>query len=53
MNGILADPAVIERLQKAGFVTRGAGTLQEVRAHVDAQHAAWGKLVHEIGLTPE
>jgi tripartite-type tricarboxylate transporter receptor subunit TctC len=53
MNAILADPAVIERLQKAGFVTRGAGTLQEVRDHVDAQHAAWGKLVHEIGLTPE
>jgi tripartite-type tricarboxylate transporter receptor subunit TctC len=53
MNAIMSDPAVIERLQKAGFVTRGAGTLQEVRAHVDAQHAAWGKLVHEIGLTPE
>ncbi len=53
MNTILADAKVIERLQNAGFVTRGAGTPQEVRDYVDAQHAAWGKLVHEIGLNPE
>jgi hypothetical protein len=27
--------------------------LQEARAFVQAQHKAWGTLVHEIGLKPE
>ena len=51
MDGILKDPAVVERMQKAGFITRGGGTMQEVRDYVDAQHAAWGTLVKEIGLS--
>jgi hypothetical protein len=38
---------------KAGFVSRGGGTIQETRDYVRAQHAAWGHLVKEIGLQPE
>ena len=53
MNAILGDAKVIEQLQNAGFVTRGASTPHEVRDYVNAQHAAWGKLVQEIGLKPE
>jgi tripartite-type tricarboxylate transporter receptor subunit TctC len=53
MDGIMKDAAVVGRLKNAGFISRGGGTLQEVRGYVQAQHAAWGKLVHEIGLTPE
>jgi tripartite-type tricarboxylate transporter receptor subunit TctC len=50
---ILKDPAVAERMSKAGFVSRGGGTIEETRGYVAAQHAAWGKLVQEIGLQPE
>ena len=50
---ILKDPAVTERMSKAGFVSRGGGTIAETRAYVAAQHAAWGTLVKEIGLAPE
>jgi tripartite-type tricarboxylate transporter receptor subunit TctC len=50
---ILKDPAVVERMSKAGFVSRGGGTMQATRDYVQAQHAAWGKLVKEIGLQPE
>jgi tripartite-type tricarboxylate transporter receptor subunit TctC len=53
MAGILNDPAVVERLKNAGFVSRGGGSLQEVRDFVQAQHKAWATLVHEIGLKPE
>jgi tripartite-type tricarboxylate transporter receptor subunit TctC len=50
---ILNDPAVTERMSKAGFISRGGGTIEATRAYVAAQHAAWGKLVQEIGLQPE
>jgi tripartite-type tricarboxylate transporter receptor subunit TctC len=53
MNAVLSDPAVTSRLQNVGFVTRGAGTLAEVRDYINAQHRAWGTLVKEIGLNPE
>jgi tripartite-type tricarboxylate transporter receptor subunit TctC len=53
LDGILKDPAVVERMGKAGFVSRGGGTIQETRDYVRAQHAAWGRLVKEIGLQPE
>jgi tripartite-type tricarboxylate transporter receptor subunit TctC len=53
LDGLLKDPGVTERMSKAGFISRGGGTIAETRAYVAAQHAAWGKLVKEIGLTPE
>jgi tripartite-type tricarboxylate transporter receptor subunit TctC len=53
MNAVMSDPAVMARLNNVGFVTRGAGTLQEVRGYIDSQYKAWGTLVKEIGLQPE
>lgn len=53
MGVIMNDPEVIEKLQNAGFRTRGGGTLKEVNDFVQGQHVAWGTLVKEIGLTPE
>jgi tripartite-type tricarboxylate transporter receptor subunit TctC len=53
MDAILKDPAVTGRMSNAGFISRGGGTIDETRAYVQAQHAAWGKLVQEIGLQPE
>ena len=53
MGMVMNDPEVVERLQNAGFRTRGGGTLKEVSDFVQGQHAAWGTLVKEIGLQPE
>ncbi len=53
MAAILNDPAVVVKLKSMGFVSRGGGAVQQVRDYVQAQHAAWGKLVNEIGLQPE
>jgi tripartite-type tricarboxylate transporter receptor subunit TctC len=53
IDGIMKDPDVVGRLEGAGFKTRGGGTLKEVNDYVQGQHAAWGTLVKEIGLTPE
>jgi hypothetical protein len=40
-------------MRNAGFISRGGGSIEQTRAYVEAQHAAWGKLVQEIGLQPE
>ena len=53
MAAILKDESVVGKLKNAGFVARGGGNLQEARDYVQSQHVAWGKLVKEIGLTPE
>jgi tripartite-type tricarboxylate transporter receptor subunit TctC len=53
MAAILTDPAVVTRLRNVGIASHGGGTMQEVRGYVLAQHAAWGRLVNEIGLQPE
>jgi tripartite-type tricarboxylate transporter receptor subunit TctC len=53
MDGIMKDPAVVDRLRAAGFVSHGGGTLQQARDYVLRQHAAWGILIKEIGLQPE
>jgi tripartite-type tricarboxylate transporter receptor subunit TctC len=53
VNAILQDPAVSGRLKSMGFVPYGGGTLQQTQDYIRAQHAAWGKLVKEIGITPQ
>jgi tripartite-type tricarboxylate transporter receptor subunit TctC len=53
MSAILNDPAVVTKLKSMGFVSRGGGTVQQMRDYVQTQHAAWGELVKEIGLQPE
>ncbi len=53
MAAIMTDPAIVKKLGDVGYVSHGGGTLKEVRDYVQAQHAAWGTLVKEIGLQPE
>ena len=53
MDGILKEPALLERLARMNFSTPGAGTVRQAGDYVAAQHAAWGTLVKEIGLQPE
>jgi tripartite-type tricarboxylate transporter receptor subunit TctC len=53
VNAIMLEPSIQERLAKMNFSAPGAGTLQQARDYVNAQHAAWGTLVKEIGLEPE
>ena len=53
MAAIMTDPAIVKKLGDVGYVSHGGGTLKEVRDYVQAQYAAWGTLVKEIGLQPE
>ena len=53
IEAILKDPAVVERMTSVGFRSRGGGTIQQTRGYIQAQYAAWGTLVREIGLQPE
>jgi tripartite-type tricarboxylate transporter receptor subunit TctC len=53
IDGILKDPAVVERIRGIGFNTEGGGTQQDTRDYVQSQYRAWGTLVREIGLQPE
>jgi tripartite-type tricarboxylate transporter receptor subunit TctC len=53
VNAIMQEPSIQERLAKMNFSAPGTGTLQQARDYVNAQHAAWGTLVKEIGLEPE
>lgn len=53
INTILQDPSVSSKLKSMSFEPYGGGTLKETQDYVQAQHAAWGKLVKEIGLQPE
>ncbi len=53
VNAILKDPAVADKLRSMGFVPYAGGTLKQTQDYIAAQHAAWGKLVREIGLQPE
>jgi tripartite-type tricarboxylate transporter receptor subunit TctC len=53
VNAIMQEPSILERLAKMNFSTPGAGTVQQARDYVNAQHAAWGTLVKEVGLEPE
>ena len=53
INAILQDRTVSGKLESIGFVPYAGGTLKETQDYVQAQHAAWGKLINEIGLQPE
>ena len=53
VNAILRDPAVSGKLKTMSFVPYGGGTLKQTQDYIERQHAAWGTLVHEIGLQPE
>lgn len=53
INAILQDASVSGKLKSMSFEPYGGGTLKATQDYVQAQHAAWGKLVNEIGLQPE
>lgn len=53
MDKILKTPEMMKRLAELGFFTEGADTPEATRAFVQAQYELWGKVVREIGLSPE
>jgi tripartite-type tricarboxylate transporter receptor subunit TctC len=53
MDKILKTPEMVKRLAELGFFTEGADTPEATRAFVQAQYELWGKVVREIGLSPE
>jgi tripartite-type tricarboxylate transporter receptor subunit TctC len=57
MNGelddVLKQAEIVQRLQKIGFYTTGAGTTRETGGFIRAQYRAWGNVIREIGVQPE
>jgi tripartite-type tricarboxylate transporter receptor subunit TctC len=53
VNAILQDPSVSGKLKTMNFIPYEGGTQKQSQDFVEAQHAAWGTLIHEIGLQPE
>ena len=53
MDATLRDEKVVARMRGMGFLSFGAGSVKDAQDYVNAQHAAWGTLVKEIGVKPE
>jgi tripartite-type tricarboxylate transporter receptor subunit TctC len=53
INAVLKEEAVVKRLTGMAFKITAGGSPADTGAYVKAQHAAWGKLVQEIGIKPE
>ena len=53
LDAVLKQPHVANRLREIGFYTEGAGSLDVATAYVRTQHAAWGRVVSDIGLKAE
>ena len=53
INAVLKEEAVVKRLTGMAFKITAGGSAADTGAYVNAQHAAWGKLVKEIGIKPE
>ncbi|MGH6767773.1 MAG: Bug family tripartite tricarboxylate transporter substrate binding protein [Xanthobacteraceae bacterium] len=52
INAVLKSPGVESKLRSMQFAVQG-GSLKEARDYVNLQHATWGKVVKEIGVTPQ
>jgi tripartite-type tricarboxylate transporter receptor subunit TctC len=53
VGAILADPALLAMVRKMAFDIPGAGSLNPAQDYVNNQYATWGKVVREIGVTPQ
>lgn len=53
LDKILKEPDVEKRLNALGFFTEGANTPEAAKLFEEKQYELWGKVVREIGLTPE
>lgn len=53
INAVLKDEAVVKKLTGMAFTITAGGSPSDTGNYVAAQHAAWGKLVKEIGIKPE
>jgi tripartite-type tricarboxylate transporter receptor subunit TctC len=53
VNAVLKDEEVAKRVRAMGFTITAGGDAKNTQDYVAGQHAAWGKMVHEIGIKPE
>jgi tripartite-type tricarboxylate transporter receptor subunit TctC len=52
INAVLKDAPVEKKLRSMQFAIQG-GSLKDARGYVNLQYATWGKVVKEIGVTPQ
>ena len=49
----LNAPDLANRLHDVGVIDQGAGTPDELGQFIERDRVAWGRVVKEIGITPE
>ncbi len=53
LGTILKDPDVVKRLDALGFFTEDVNTPEAAELFEKNQYELWGKVIREIGLSPE
>ncbi|HSW20790.1 MAG TPA: tripartite tricarboxylate transporter substrate binding protein [Ramlibacter sp.] len=53
LDAVLSDKDVAVRLLAIGPITEGAGTVDQMNAFLNGEHARWTKLTKDIGILPE
>jgi tripartite-type tricarboxylate transporter receptor subunit TctC len=53
LDGVLKDKDLAIRLRTLGPITDGAGSVEEMRGFLQAEHLRWARLTHDIGIQPE
>jgi tripartite-type tricarboxylate transporter receptor subunit TctC len=53
IDAVLKDKEIARKLYDLGLVVDGAGSLAEVQAFLDAEHARWSKAIKDVGIQPE
>lgn len=53
LDVVLSDRDMVARLLTMGPMTEGAGTVEQMAAFLDAEHARWSKLTRDLNILPE
>jgi tripartite-type tricarboxylate transporter receptor subunit TctC len=53
LDAVLKNKEIADRLATIGPVTKGAGTPDQMRAFLKAEHARWSKLTKDLGIQPQ
>lgn len=53
LDAVLSDREMAARLLAIGPMTEGAGSVEQVNAFLNAEHARWAKLTKDLNILPE
>jgi tripartite-type tricarboxylate transporter receptor subunit TctC len=53
LDAVLMDKDTAARLLAIGPITEGAGTVEQMTAFLNGEHARWAKMTQDLGIQPE